>query len=94
MPNSHHFAASRCIAVLACVALVSAHARVLAGSNTYKYDSLGRLSEVITSDGVDITFSYDATGNRVIEKTTGSKVTAPSAAAAVISIINQLLLAD
>ncbi len=35
-----------------------------AGSVTYTYDSLGRLSNVTYSNGVVITYSYDAAGNR------------------------------
>jgi len=35
-----------------------------AGSVIYTYDSLGRLSNVTYSNGVVITYSYDAAGNR------------------------------
>lgn len=74
--------------------MVMAHGVANAGSNTYKYDALGRLTEVITSDGVDTTFTYDAAGNRTVEKTVGSKVAAPSTVAATTTILHQLLLSD
>ena len=35
-----------------------------AGSATHTYDSLGRLSQVTYSNGVVITYVYDAAGNR------------------------------
>ena len=35
-----------------------------AGSATHAYDSLGRLSQVSYSNGVVITYVYDAAGNR------------------------------
>lgn len=37
---------------------------VMAGSATHTYDSLGRLSKVTYSNGVVITYAYDAAGNR------------------------------
>ena len=46
----------------AVIALVATAA--FAGSVTYTYDSLGRLSNVTYSNGVVITYSYDAAGNR------------------------------
>lgn len=57
-----------------------------AGSNTYKYDALGRLIEVIASDGADTTFTYDAAGNRTVEKTAGVKVASPSVPAGTSSV--------
>lgn len=35
-----------------------------AGSATYTYDALGRLSSVTYGSGVTITYVYDAAGNR------------------------------
>lgn len=35
-----------------------------AGSVVYAYDSLGRLTSVTYSNGVVITYNYDAAGNR------------------------------
>lgn len=62
-----------------------------AGSATYKYDALGRLSEVTYGSGVVVKYAYDAAGNRVTDKTTGSQVTSP-ATAAILVIIAELLL--
>ncbi len=42
-----------------------------AGSAVYRYDSLGRLFKVSYSNGVVITYSYDAAGNRTSHVTTG-----------------------
>ncbi len=44
---------------------------VQAGSVTYTYDSLGRLSTVTYSSGVTIIYLYDASGNRTSYTVTG-----------------------
>lgn len=62
-----------------------------AGSATYKYDSLGRLSEVAYGNGVVVKYAYDAAGNRVTDTTTGSLVTSPATAAVLASILEILL---
>jgi hypothetical protein len=41
------------------------------GSVAYTYDSLGRLSKATYSNGVVITYFYDAAGNRTSQVTTG-----------------------
>ena len=41
-------------------------------STTYTYDSLNRLTKVVYDNGVTVTYSYDALGNRTSKKVTGS----------------------
>ena len=36
-----------------------------AGTATYTYDNLGRVTKVTYSNGKSVTYSYDAAGNRV-----------------------------
>ncbi|WP_228128783.1 RHS repeat domain-containing protein [Acinetobacter courvalinii] len=36
-----------------------------AGSATYTYDNLGRVTKVTYSNGKSITYNYDAAGNRI-----------------------------
>lgn len=38
---------------------------IYAGSATYTYDNLGRVTKVTYSNGKSVTYSYDAAGNRV-----------------------------
>ena len=45
---------------------------VSAGSVNYTYDTLGRLQTATYSNGMMITYSYDATGNRSSQVTTGA----------------------
>jgi len=45
----------------------------LAGSAVYTYDSLGRLSQVTYSNGVVVTYTYDAAGNRITQVITGAQ---------------------
>ncbi|MDF0678248.1 MAG: RHS repeat protein [Nitrosomonas sp.] len=44
---------------------------VFAGSVSYTYDALGRVKTTTYSNGVIITYTYDAAGNRVSQITTG-----------------------
>ncbi|MBN9694429.1 MAG: RHS repeat protein [Zoogloea sp.] len=48
------------LGLVAAVCAVSAHA----GSASYTYDTLGRLTQVSYSNGTVIAYSYDAAGNR------------------------------
>jgi YD repeat-containing protein len=54
-------------------AVVGAFAAVLpaqaATTITYEYDNLGRLTKMTYSTGRQITYSYDATGNRTTQVT-------------------------
>lgn len=52
------------IALFACAAY--------AGSATNTYDSLGRLTKVTYSNGVVVTYVYDAAGNRTSYVVTGA----------------------
>ncbi|WP_072294368.1 RHS repeat domain-containing protein [Nitrosovibrio sp. Nv17] len=45
---------------------------ISAGSVTYAYDVLGRLTTATYGTGVVITYSYDASGNRTSVVTTGA----------------------
>jgi YD repeat-containing protein len=63
-----------------------------AGSATYKYDNLGRLTSITYGTGVVINYTYDAAGNRGFEVISGTGKTDPQAQAAVMAIILQMLL--
>ena len=41
-------------------------------AQTYTYDSNNRLTKVVYDNGTTITYSYDALGNRISKKVTGS----------------------
>jgi YD repeat-containing protein len=56
----------------AAAAAVATTATAWAGSVTYAHDALGRLKTVTYGNGVVITYTYDASGNRVTVVTTGS----------------------
>jgi YD repeat-containing protein len=45
---------------------------VLAGSVSYVYDNLGRVTQVKYSNGVTIKYTYDAAGNRTSQVVTGA----------------------
>jgi uncharacterized protein RhaS with RHS repeats len=52
---------------VSCIALLASIDAALCASASYTYDSLGRLTKVVYSDGAKtstITYSYDAAGNR------------------------------
>lgn len=51
-------------AVLAGLALAVCAGSAVAGSVSYTYDALGRLTQVTYSSGKIITYAYDAAGNR------------------------------
>ncbi len=57
--------------LLAVGAMLLASAAV-AGSATHTYDSLGRLATVTYSNGVVVTYVYDAAGNRSSYVVTGA----------------------
>ncbi|WP_082219273.1 RHS repeat domain-containing protein [Massilia sp. NR 4-1] len=48
------------VGLLAALAATAA----FAGSAIYTYDSLGRVTKIVYSNGVVITYTYDAAGNR------------------------------
>lgn len=56
------------LAVLALASVAPSHA----GSAAHSYDSLGRLTKVTYSNGVVITYVYDAAGNRTSFVVTGA----------------------
>lgn len=60
--------------VKAVVGVVATFATVLAfaGSVTYEYDNLGRVTKATYSNGVVITYTYDAAGNRTQHVVTGA----------------------
>lgn len=62
-----------------------------AGNATYKYDTLGRLSEIHYGTGVVLKYGYDAAGNRSTELVTGTGVLSPEKRAALIAILVLLL---
>lgn len=56
----------------AVLALLSAP--LYAGSVAYSYDSLGRLTQATYSNGVVITYVYDAAGNRTSYTVSGAPI--------------------
>lgn len=56
----------KCILVFVCFLLNFTHFShtANAGTVTYKYDALGRVIEVIYSNGTRIFYTYDKAGNR------------------------------
>ena len=50
--------------ITAAVAVMLAAGSASAGTTTYKYDALGRVTEVDYADGSIVTYTYDAAGNR------------------------------
>jgi YD repeat-containing protein len=88
----------RIAAIMATVAMMVFAAatpnHAYAGSATYKYDNLGRLTSITYGTGVVITYTYDAAGNRGLEVVTGTGQVDPQAQAAVMAIILQLLLGN
>lgn len=62
--NVWRWLAGLLLAASACVAL--------AGSAVYTYDTLGRLTKVTYSNGVIVTYTYDAAGNRTAQVITGA----------------------
>ena len=66
--NGARLALASALAALAMASAAPSHA----GSATYSYDSLGRLTKVTYSNGVVITYVYDAAGNRTSFIVTGA----------------------
>ena len=62
MPTTKH--TTRFIIAAAATAAVALAGSATAGTTTYKYDVLGRVTEVHYSDGSWVAYTYDATGNR------------------------------
>ena len=58
--------------LVAAAALALSTGLAWAGSVTYTYDNLGRLKTATYSNGVVITYSYDAAGNRTSVVTSGA----------------------
>lgn len=83
--------------LIACAAvgvITLAPADAAAGNATYRYDNLGRLTEVNYGTGVVVKYAYDAAGNRSTELVTGTGVLSPEATAALMAILTRLLLDD
>jgi YD repeat-containing protein len=78
---SAQFFSRPCLAAFAfaaCVAMLATPASQ-AGTDTYKYDALGRLEKVTHDDGGTTTYVLDAAGNRTLVSTIGPDVIPPSA---------------
>ncbi|MBS0553451.1 MAG: RHS repeat protein [Proteobacteria bacterium] len=56
---------------MAVAAMLGLALPALAGAVSYTYDTLGRLKTATYSNGVVVTYTYDAAGNRVSQVTTG-----------------------
>jgi len=62
--NTHRLV--RTVAAVVALGLALAVASpALAGTTTYKYDALGRVTEVDYPDGSIVYYAYDAAGNRI-----------------------------
>lgn len=73
MKSLRAFCASSLLAAIAVPAMTMMVApNAFAGSATYTYDTLGRVVKVVYSNGVVITYSYDAAGNRTATVVTGA----------------------
>lgn len=53
------------LAALAAGLLLAGAMPAMAGTTTYKYDALGRVTEVDYPDGSIVYYAYDAAGNRI-----------------------------
>ena len=62
-----------------------------AAATTFKYDELGRLSEISHDNGIVIKYTYDKAGNRAQEIVVGSTVVSPERKAVAVLIIQLLL---
>lgn len=62
----------RFAAKLAAALLTLGAANAIGGNVAYTYDNLGRLKTATYSNGVVVTYSYDAAGNRTSVVTSGA----------------------
>ena len=62
----------RSAAKLAAALLALSSVTAIAGAVTYTYDKLGRLKTATYSNGVVVTYIYDAAGNRTSVVTSGA----------------------
>lgn len=60
------------IALAVASSWITAAAPALAGSISYSYDRLGRLTQAVYPSGAVIRYNYDANGNRTSYVVTGS----------------------
>ncbi|MBJ9901583.1 MULTISPECIES: RHS repeat domain-containing protein [Acinetobacter] len=51
--------------IFICLSLILSSSTLYAETADYKYDSAGRLTEIIYSSGKKVVYTYDAVGNRV-----------------------------
>ena len=63
--------AAALLAALAIVLAATVATPAQAGTATYTYDALGRVTKVSYSNGTVITYTYDAAGNRIQAVTRG-----------------------
>lgn len=61
-----------CCGILIFLAALTVAAPAATASVTYQYDALGRIRVATYDNGVVITYSYDAAGNRTSQVVTGA----------------------
>lgn len=70
--TSRRFRIGRILSQISLLLIAMASVPAWAGSVSYTYDSLGRVTQITYSTGVVITYTYDASGNRVNYVITGA----------------------